>query len=182
MREIQYRHESGSLPPSLQQVPFLGGLKSTILDKLLAESVLLECDAGDTVISEGDDSKFFCILLKGVMNVVKDGEQVTRIGEPGQILGELALVNDSRRNASVVAANHSFCLRVEPEFLDGLSDAERNGFFAKLYQFVTRILGERLEQSAKRIVQLEQQVHQLSGTPADPQLPTEDDEPGVYRL
>ena len=183
MREIHYRHESGSLPPSLQQVPFFGGLNSAVLDKLLAEAVLLECDPGDTVISEGDESKFFCILLKGAMDVVKDGERITRIREAGQILGELALVNDSRRSASVLAATHSFCLKIVPEFLDGLSDAERNGFFAKLYQFVTRLLGERLEESSARIAQLEQQVDELSGSPASRKRPDDaDDQPGVYRL
>ena len=109
MREIQYRHESGSLPPSLQQVPFLRGLKVEVLDKLLSGAVLLECEAGDAVISEGDESKFFCILLKGTMDVVKDGERVTRIGEPGEVVGELALVNDCRRCASFVAATLSFC-------------------------------------------------------------------------
>ncbi len=36
----------------------------------------------------------------------------------------------SEVSASVVAATHSFCLKIEPDFLDGLSDAERNGFFA----------------------------------------------------
>ena len=181
MREIQYHHEAGSLPPSLQQVPFLRGLKETLLDKLLSEAVLLECEPGDAVISEGDDSKFFCILLKGAMDVVKDGEKVSRISEAGEILGELALVNDSRRSASVVAATHSFCLKIEPEFLDGLNDAERNGFFAKLYQFVTRLLGERLEESTKRIAELEHQVQQLSGARGD-SAPGPDEEPGVYRL
>jgi len=181
MREIQYHHESGSLPPSLQQVPFLSGLKATLLDKLLSQAVLLECNPSDTLISEGDESKFFCILLKGAMDVVKDGEKVTRISELGEILGELALVNDSRRSASVVAATHSFCLKIEPEFLDGLSDAERNGFFAKLYQFVTKLLGERLEESSKRIAELEQQVHELSGAVSDPK-PDAGDGAGVYRL
>lgn len=183
MREIQYRHESGSLPPTLQQVPFLRGLKMEVLDKLLSGAVLLECEAGDAVISEGDESKFFCILLKGAMDVVKDGEKVTRIGEPGEILGELALVNDSRRSASIVAAAHWSCLKIEPEFLDGLNDAEQNGFFAKLYQFVTKLLGERLEESSTRIAELEQQVHELSGAAGSSKAGAGDEpEAGTYRL
>jgi CRP/FNR family cyclic AMP-dependent transcriptional regulator len=182
MREIQYRHESGSLPPSLEKVPFLRGLDAAVSESLIADSVLLECDPGDMVIEEGDDSKFFCILLKGAMDVVKAGKKITRFSDPGEMLGELALVNDSTRSASVVAVTHSFCLKVEPEFLDGLSDAERNGFFAQLYQFVTRILGDRLEESSKRIVQLETRVQELSGGTAGDPASDADDAPGVYRL
>ena len=151
------------------------------MDKLLQQAVLLECDAGDRIISEGDESKFFIILLKGVMDVVKDGERVSRISHLGEMLGELALVNDSARTASIVSATHSFCLKIEPEFLDGLSDTERNGFYARLYQFVTKILGDRLEESSKRIAELEKKVDELSGsTGGDGPSPTR--QPGVYRL
>ena len=43
-----------------------------------------------------------------------------------------------------MAVAHTLCLKVEPDFLDDMNDAERNGFYAKLYQFVARVLGERL--------------------------------------
>ena len=172
MREIQYKHEPGSLPPTLQKVPFLHGLKGSTVDNLLTDAVLLECNPGDKIISEGDHSKFFCILLKGAMDIVKDGKKVNCISDSGAMLGELALVNDSARSASVVAATHSFCLKVEPGFLEGLNDAERNGFYARLYQFVSKLLGERLEESTKRIVDLEKKLG----------VGDLDSEPDVYRL
>ena len=103
MREIRYQHEPGSLPPSLEKVSFLRGLDGDTIDGLLSESVLLECNPGDTIISEGDDSKFFCILLKGAMEILKDGKQVNQVSDSGAMVGELALVTDSTRNASVVA-------------------------------------------------------------------------------
>ena len=182
MREIPFRHDSGTLPPSLRKVPFLRGLDAGVSEKLMAESVLLECDPGDTIIIEGDESKFFCILLRGVMDVVKDGKNVNRISHPGEMLGELALITDSRRSASVVAAAHSFCLKVEPKFLEGLNDAERNGFYAQLYQFVTKILGERLDDSSKRIVGLEKKIQELSGVVPSDGTTDPEDQPGVYRL
>ena len=64
------------MPPSLGRVPFLLGLEPTVIDKLLGNALLLECDAGETLIIEGDDSKFFCILLKGSMDVIKDGKKI----------------------------------------------------------------------------------------------------------
>ena len=166
------------MPPSLGRVPFLLGLEPTVIDKLLGNALLLECDAGETLIIEGDDSKFFCILLKGSMDVIKDGKKITRISNSGEMLGELALVNDRARTASVIAATHSFCLKVEPKFLDGLSDAERNGFYAKLYQFVAKILGDRLDERTARIAHLEKRISELSGDDGD----GDGGEPSVFRL
>lgn len=179
MREIRYRHESGQLPPSLERVPFLQGLEESMADTLLTDAVLLECDPGDTLISEGDDSRFFCILLKGAVDILKDGEKVNTIRHSGEILGEMALATENPRSASVVAKTHAFCLKVEPDFLDGLNEAERNGFFAKLYQFVVRLLGERLEQSSNRIAQLEEKVATFSGGSTED---ADGDGPKVYRI
>jgi CRP-like cAMP-binding protein len=166
------------LPPSLDNVPFLHSLKDTIVDKVLAEAVLLECEAGEKIIKEGDSSKFFCILLKGAVDIVKGGKKLSSISHSGEMLGELALVNDHHRMASVVASTHSFFLKIEPEFLDTMDDAERNGFYAKLYQFVSRILGERLEEASEKILKLENKILKLSGISED----GDSGAPAVYRL
>jgi len=167
MHEIRYRHESGKVPPSLETVPLLHSLGDTTMDSLLSQAVILECERGDTLIEEGDDSKFFCILLKGAVDIIKEGEKVNRINDSGEIVGEMALVTENPRSASVVAASHVYCLKIEPDFLEKLGEAERAGFFAKLYQFVVKLLGERLEESSRRIAQLEEQVATFSGAPKD---------------
>ena len=99
MREYRYRHESGQLPPSLEEVPLLSGLEDSMIDTLLSDAVLLECNPGETIISEGDDSKFFCILLRGTVDITKDGEKVAQLAQAGEIVGELALATENTRSA-----------------------------------------------------------------------------------
>lgn len=163
MREIHYNHETGNLPPSLEKVPFLQGMGDSIIDKLLGEAVLLECDPGDTIVEENDETQFFCILLKGAVKIMKDGKEVSRLSDFGEMLGEMALATEHGRSASMIAASHVFCLKVEPEFLDDLSEADRNGFFAQLYRFVVKLLGERLEESSQRIASLEERLREFTG-------------------
>ena len=178
MREIKYNHQPGSLPDSLQHVPFFHELKSGLIDELLSDAVLLECDPGDEFICEGDTTKYFCILLKGAMDILKNGRKVGSLKHPGEVVGEMALVTGTRRTASVVASEHSFCLKIEPEFLEDLSDADSNAFYAMLYKFVSRILGERLEESSRKIARLELQLRDSSGGDVERRT----DEPDVYRL
>jgi len=175
MREIRYNHVPGKVPPTLESVPFLQGLDSNIVDKVLADSILLECDKGDVIITEGDTSRFFCILLKGAVDIQKGGKSVARVDGAGEMLGELALLSDHARSATVIADNHVYCLKVEPTFLERFKDADRNAFYAMLFRFVAQILGERLEQSDKRVAQLEAKHGKLTGG-----VPESEDD--VYRL
>lgn len=161
MREIHYQHEGGALPPTLQSVPFLQQLDGEMLDKVLTNTVVLECERGDVIIQEGDDSNYFCILLKGTVDVTKGSERVARIDGAGEMLGELALLNGENRSASVVAATHAFCLRVEPKFLSELSDTGRHAFYAVLYRFVAGLLSERLDACSKRLATREDELRQI---------------------
>lgn len=147
-------------------------------DSLLSEAVLLECEKGEVIIKEGDHTKFFCLLLKGAVDIVKEGKKIATIKNAGELLGELALVMEHARTATVVASMHTFCLKVEADFLDNLAPTESNAFFAKMYQFVAQLLGERLEESSHHIAQLEEKVRVLSGGNGA----GSDDEPPVYRI
>ena len=177
MQEIEYIHKSGEIPESLQSVPFLHELDSPMVDQLLSEAVLLECNPGDIIICEGDFTQFFCILLRGAMDIVKDGKTVGSLSHAGEIVGELALTVGTARTASVVASRHSYCLKVEPAFIEELSESEHNAFFAKLYKFVSKVLSERLEESSKKIAQLEKKVAKLGGA-----VDKRKGEPDVYHL
>src|SRR6478609_160916 len=100
MRVIPFNHEAGRLPPSLARVPFLAQLTCTAVDGLMSRSSILEFFPGDVLIKEGEQSTFFCILLKGAVRIVKGVEEVARIEENGALLGELALLNGEARSAT----------------------------------------------------------------------------------
>lgn len=70
--------------------------------------------AGETVIEEGDEGSWAYVILSGKVRVFKNtglGETTLAIMENGQVFGEMALIEDRPRSASVKAET-SLKLRV----------------------------------------------------------------------
>jgi hypothetical protein len=57
---------------------------------------------GDTLVRQGDPGDELFLLLDGVLSVEVDGTAVTEVG-PGAVLGEMALLSDGRRRATLRA-------------------------------------------------------------------------------
>lgn len=58
--------------------------------------------AGETVMTQGDRGDTMFTVIRGTVGVVVEGREVTRLG-PGEHFGELALVDELPRSASIVA-------------------------------------------------------------------------------
>lgn len=74
---------------------------------LLAHSKLLICDSNEVIINKGDFDSWFYVILKGQVQIFPDesdqaNQPVGYLG-PGDMFGELALIMDSERTASVIA-------------------------------------------------------------------------------
>ncbi len=71
---------------------------------------------GAPVIREGERGNTFFMLVSGGVRVVTDGldepKEVARLG-PGQFFGEMAVLNDEPRTASVLAIGEVRCLGFE---------------------------------------------------------------------
>lgn len=160
MREIPYNHEPGNLPPSIERISFLSGFDGACLDGILSNTKILECDAGDMIIREGDPGKELFILLRGRVAILKGGQEVARLDGAGELLGELALLNGKERSATVTSLGRAYCLKIDPHFLETLSKEETNAYYAVLYRFVAMLLAERLAETSKRVVYLEKRLGQ----------------------
>lgn len=87
------------------QVPILKDMdpyeRSKLSDALKTESY----EAGDTIIKEGESGDTFYILLEGEAEAVKN-EKVVMHYKKGGYFGELALLKDQPRAATVRALTH----------------------------------------------------------------------------
>merc|ERR1719195_1946524 len=75
-------------------------------------------EPGKKVISEGDDGDFLFVIEKGSVNCIKmiDGaEKVVKTCAPGDVFGELALLYNCPRAASVVAQDECICWQLDRE-------------------------------------------------------------------
>ena len=98
---------------SLRRVPLFAGLNNKELDQIA--SVLRErrFKAGDVVTQEGSGGVGFFVVEEGEADVSVGGESKGSIG-PGDYFGEIALINESPRTATLTARTDMLCYGMTP--------------------------------------------------------------------
>ena len=162
MKELAYIHDEGNVPEALAGVPFFQSFNKGDLDDILNSCSIIECEPGDTVLKEGKAAHRLFILLTGELDVVKNGEHLTTIRDPGALFGELAALSDEHRSASVVAKAPTYCLAIDHKFLEDIRPKEQNpAFYAALYGFIAKVTAERLKRTSAEVARLERELHEL---------------------
>jgi CRP/FNR family cyclic AMP-dependent transcriptional regulator len=172
MKEYAIIHEHGNVPDTLRSLPFLGSFDDEELDDVLNSSSYIQCEVGDVIIEEGEIESRIYILLSGAVSVSKGGKTLATISRIGEIFGELAVVNQERRSASVIASANSVCLAVDQKFLQDMKPREENqGFYAALFEFIARVTAGRLEVTSRRLSEVERELRELKAKHAKARTP-----------
>lgn len=88
----------------LAEVPLLSSLTPYERSKIADALESTKFKAGDTIIKEGDPGLLFYLVVSGEADAYKSGaEGVVKHYEKGDFFGELALLNDKPRAATIVA-------------------------------------------------------------------------------
>jgi MFS family permease len=103
LRRIETRTEPpDELVELLRSVPMFAPLPPLSLERLAASALPMEFPAGTPIIREGDAGDHFYVIAHGEVEVTAGGRIVNRL-HAGDSFGEIALVRDVPRTASVVA-------------------------------------------------------------------------------
>lgn len=95
----------------LAGVPLFEPLPPTSLEKLARAALPETVSAGTIVVAQGDRGDMFYVVLRGSFEVSADGEFVRTIG-PGDFFGEIALLRESPRTATVSATTEATVLAI----------------------------------------------------------------------
>jgi MFS family permease len=98
-RRIKIRDQDVAL---LHGLPMLGPLPESTIEQLASRLTREQLPVGACVFQQGDDGDGFFVIEAGRVDVVQDGRPLTELG-PGEGFGEIALLRDCARTASVHA-------------------------------------------------------------------------------
>jgi MFS family permease len=109
----------------LRRVPMFGYLPAPVLERVASRMLPVEFRAGDTVIRQGDSGEHFYVVESGQLEVTVDGQPRPTLG-PGDSFGEIAMMRDVPRTASICAVTEARLWALDREtFLAAITGSRR---------------------------------------------------------
>ena len=134
---------------TLKKIPLFRHLTYQELVKVLNITYLQQFDAGVPVVKEGADGEELFIILSGRVVVTKGGQELVEL-HPGVHFGEMALVDQSPRSATVTARDATRVLVIgRPQFYQ-LIRKEPVLAVKLLWSFV-QVLSHRLRETNEQL-------------------------------
>ena len=90
------------LRAELKDVPFFSSLSKRELTTVAQQMEEIDITEGKQLVREGDFGHEFFLIVDGTAEVVRGGARIAERG-PGEFFGEMALLEEERRTATVTA-------------------------------------------------------------------------------
>ena len=126
----------------LKNVPLFAGCSKSELQRIASLADELDLGEGATLIREGERGREFIVIAQGTVRVTRNGKQLRELGA-GDFIGEIALVADVPRTATVTATSPVRLLVVTDRAFRGLLEQ-----MPSIAKKVLQSLGERLHADA----------------------------------
>ncbi len=106
----------------LKKVSLFAGIPDAQLQRIANGVKERRFEPGASIVSTGETGHGFYLIVQGRAEVKRDGRTVRTLG-PGDYFGELALVREIPRTATVVAKEPTICLALTRWDFKGILDA-----------------------------------------------------------
>ncbi len=112
MRSLDTRLRRPAFLDRLEAVPMFAPLTPGVLESLARSLITVPVAAGEVVLREGEDSDRFYVIDSGLVEVTQQGAVLRREG-PGDFFGEIGLLRDVPRTATITAVNDTVLVALE---------------------------------------------------------------------
>jgi EmrB/QacA subfamily drug resistance transporter len=130
---------------TLRHVPMFAGLPDDTLERIADRAEPVRVQAGEWLFRQGDRADGVFVVVSGRLDVVLEeaGErELLRVLGPESVVGELALLADSERSASIRARRDSALLKLTRSEFDRLMADDR-----RFTEELVRLMGVQLQRS-----------------------------------
>ncbi len=93
----------------LEKVPLFNGCEASVLDALAGVTTEFEFASGQPIVLQGHVGNGLYIVVTGAARIVAGHDELARLG-PGEFFGELSVIDQKPRTATVFADGVTTCL------------------------------------------------------------------------
>jgi CRP/FNR family transcriptional regulator, cyclic AMP receptor protein len=124
-------------PTQLKRIPIFQDVPDEDLTVITTFATTEEAPEGAVIVKEGDYANAFMAIEEGTAKVTRDGEQIGDLG-PGDIFGEVGLIERERRTATVEATSRVRLIKIEHWELQRMKKK-----LPEVYEKIARLADER---------------------------------------
>jgi signal transduction histidine kinase len=126
----------------LRKSPLFQGLSDEELKQLMNMAEPVSLRAGETLIKQGEPGDSAYVVISGDFEVQKQsGQSLIKIDvrNPGDVVGEMALLSQAPRNATLIAKTDGEVLRIPQEAFEKLLSSSTTAAMAVLHWVMARL-------------------------------------------
>lgn len=101
--------KTDEIASALAHVPLFSGISAESMDRLAAVTGELDFEPGQFIVLQGQVGTGLYVILDGSARVVRGSEELAQLG-PTDFFGELSVIDQQPRSASVQAVEPTRCL------------------------------------------------------------------------
>ncbi len=149
----------------LKEIELFQHLPDEVLEELITVSSIIHLDANETLFEEGDEGESIFAVISGRLTLFKEGQEIALIWQ-GQFFGEMAVIEEKPRSATIIAASDSKLLEIPNVFFQKLLVNHHSFFSTVLNTMCQRVRGNLQDlalgyHKIKSQEQLSSQIHQI---------------------
>ncbi len=157
MKQLEY-YEKKKIAESLVDIPIFSKLSDEELRYVARRMHVFSLDQGDKIFEEGEVGNCICFVVDGVLDVIKTSSQtgvsvVIAALAKGNTIGEMAVIDDFPRSATVKARTESLLIIFTREEFEVLLE-QNPKLGIKLLKGIARSLSVHLRRTSEKLSDL----------------------------
>ena len=145
----------------LRKIPMFAKMETSRLKLLAFASEMVSFQNGDIVFNSGDIADYAYVIMEGAVDVITEtdkGPVVTVTLSQNQLIGELGLLNNTPRIATLVASGNLLAMKITAEMFFRILREN-----SEVALDVIRMLSDKLTRTHAQVELLQRQANQQSG-------------------